>query len=175
MRGRRNPIQKCIIDDCTQLATWKGMCGKHYKRNWRHGDPTIALVNFSVRECSVSDCHRQATNKEYCAMHATRMRRYGRLHVIKVPYGLGRTVNGAGYVQVTLDNGKRVYEHILCAEHALGKKLPSKAVVHHMNNLHWDNYTPFNLIVCPGQAYHLLLHKRAREYDLFGKCSREET
>lgn len=61
-------------------------------------------------------------------------------------------------------------EHILVAEKALGKKLPVDAVVHHMNKDPADNFTPFNLIVCPDQAYHMLIHRRMRDYEMFGKC-----
>lgn len=58
--------------------------------------------------------------------------------------------------------GRRVYEHIYLAEKALGKPLPKGAIVHHMNENPADNFTPFNLVICPDQAYHLLLHRRAK-------------
>lgn len=45
---------------------------------------------------------------------------------------------------------------------ALGKSLPTKAVVHHMNEDKLDN-RPENLVICPDQAYHMLLHKLLRE------------
>ncbi len=54
-----------------------------------------------------------------------------------------------------------VYEHILIAEQALGKYLPGGAVVHHVNGIKTDN-KPSNLVICPDQAYHLLLHQRQR-------------
>lgn len=46
-------------------------------------------------------------------------------------------------------------------ERALGHRLPLGAVVHH-----WDenpgNNNPANLLVCPNQAYHMIIHGRMR-------------
>lgn len=72
------------------------------------------------------------------------------------------TISMKGYVVVII-NGQSFLEHRLLAEKALGKKLPEGACVHHMNEKPWDNYTPFNLVVCPNDEYHKLLHKRAKE------------
>jgi hypothetical protein len=55
--------------------------------------------------------------------------------------------------------GKR--QHVLVAERALGKSLPQGAVVHHANEIRNDN-RPENLVVCPDERYHNLLHKRMR-------------
>ena len=54
-----------------------------------------------------------------------------------------------------------VQEHILVAERAMGKPLPTKAVVHHMDG-NRSNNDPKNLVVCQDQAYHLILHRRMR-------------
>lgn len=65
-----------------------------------------------------------------------------------------------GYVQVMV-NGIYIAEHILLAERALGRKLPPGAQVHHVNEIQNDN-KPGNLVLCEDQAYHRLLHRRAR-------------
>lgn len=68
-----------------------------------------------------------------------------------------------GYV-IIKKNGIKQYEHIILAEKALGRKLPKGAQVHHMNETPWDNFTSFNLVICPSQSYHRLLHERMKQY-----------
>jgi len=62
------------------------------------------------------------------------------------------------------DKRRRVYQHILMVEDALGKLLLLKAVVHHIdgNRQHNENN---NFVVCENQGYHLLLHRRQRAYE----------
>ena len=60
-------------------------------------------------------------------------------------------------------NGERKYEHRLRAEKALGKPLPAKAIVHHHRG------TMPTLVICPDQAYHLLIHARMRGYYVTAK------
>jgi HNH endonuclease len=57
-------------------------------------------------------------------------------------------------------DGRRRLMHVLLAEKALGRSLPAKAHVHHVNGNPGDNTTPWNLVVCPDAAYHKLLHMR---------------
>ena len=52
-----------------------------------------------------------------------------------------------------------VLEHILLAEKALGKPLPSGAQIHHVNMDMTDNSSG-NLVVCQDASYHKLLHVR---------------
>lgn len=63
--------------------------------------------------------------------------------------------------------GKTKLEHVLVAERALGKPLPPGAQVHH-----WDrdrrNNSPTNLVICPDQAYHRLIHRRMAAMDACG-------
>jgi hypothetical protein len=49
--------------------------------------------------------------------------------------------------------------HRLRAERALGKPLPPNAIVHHADGSQRDDAS---LVICQDQAYHLLLHVRAR-------------
>lgn len=136
----------------------------HYKRQWRHGNPHTTLVVHNLPEgiCYVDGCDNQIGRSDgLCEMHAQRMVRYGRLHNVMNSKGEGGQ-DSNGYFVITV-NGRRVLEHIYKAEQALGKPLPEGAVVHHVNGVKHDNDTPFNLVICPDQAYHLLLHRRAKE------------
>ena len=66
-----------------------------------------------------------------------------------------------GYIMVK-QNGELIYEHRILAERALGKPLPKGSVVHHTGAPD-DNHGYCKLIICPNQAYHLLLHRRMKE------------
>lgn len=61
----------------------------------------------------------------------------------------------------------RLLEHIVVAETALGKRLPLKAQVHHVDGDGKNNH-PSNLVVCEDQGYHNLLHRRMRGLEAFG-------
>lgn len=97
-------------------------------------------------------------------MHHHRITRNGSHDITKrQPNGAGH-ITDRGYVRVwDWDKNRHTYEHILIAEKALGRKLPEGAQVHHVNNKHWDNDTPWNLVICPSDEYHKLLHQRSKE------------
>jgi HNH endonuclease len=85
----------------------------------------------------------------------------------------GRHAMESGYIRVWrpqhphADVNGYVYEHVLVACQALGKALPPKAEVHHVNGRRADN-APQNLVICPDNAYHTLLHVRAEAYRACG-------
>ena len=102
-------------------------------------------------------------------MHYKRFMRYGdATKTTKAKDGEGH-VRSDGNRVFTM-NGKVEYEHLLLAQKALGRQIPKGVVVHHMNEINHDNHTPFNLVICPDQAYHRLLHKRANEMKKHGRC-----
>ena len=55
--------------------------------------------------------------------------------------------------------GKLMMLHRARAIKALGKPLPPKAIVHHVDDSNPDD-SP--LVICQDQAYHLMLHRRLR-------------
>lgn len=61
------------------------------------------------------------------------------------------------------DNRGYVREHILVAEKALGKPLPHKAVIHHIDGDGLNNQN-HNLVICQNNKYHLLIEQRTRAY-----------
>lgn len=66
------------------------------------------------------------------------------------------SIHTAGYIVI---NSK--LEHITIAEQALGKKLPRGALVHHADQNKQNNERS-NLVICPNESYHKLLHLRLK-------------
>ena len=73
------------------------------------------------------------------------------------------------YRQTEVKN-RPLTEHVLVAERVLGRRLPKGAVVHH-----WDynghNNSPNNLLICPSQSYHMMIHMRQRSYEEGGNAN----
>ena len=83
----------------------------------------------------------------------------------------GITHDSRGYLQVSAGKDAKKRLHVLRAEKALGHPLPKGAVVHHVDG---DVGNPnARLVICQDQAYHLLLHRRARELQRRKECSNQ--
>jgi len=92
-----------------------------------------------------------------CAAHYEKHRKYG-----DATAGYRRRPNRAGCVRpdgYLVVNDK--LEHIRVAESVLGKPLPIGAMVHHIDENRLNNARD-NLVICPSQTYHMLLHARMR-------------
>lgn len=81
----------------------------------------------------------------------------------------GRPFVAEGYVFVR-DGDRRIQEHRLIAQRVLGRPLPGRAVVHHVDEDRGNNANT-NLVICEDQAYHGLLHRRTRAYVACGQPS----
>ena len=78
-----------------------------------------------------------------------------------------------GYIVVPIKNHPRsskegyIKECVLIAEKALGKYLPSNAIIHHLDG-NPSNDQNNNLVICGNQAYHSFIHQRKRAKDACG-------
>lgn len=155
---------KCSVEDCENESKYAGLCGMHYKRRWRHGDPLKTETpgrGFERIQCIAEEgCDKESTySNGLCENHYQMYRVYGRTS--KIIRRGESYVDSNGYVRITV-NGRMKYEHIHLAENALGRPLPEGVVVHHTQAKD-DNHGYCKLVICPNQAYHILLHKRMKE------------
>jgi hypothetical protein len=112
--------------------------------------------------CSIDGCGKPVAARGWCHAHYKKWQLHGSPHHGKSyerSKGEG-TITYSGYVAVTHEGRKR-QQHILVAEAALGKPLPAGAVVHHLDHNPTNN-DPLNLLICPDQAYHQLIHQREK-------------
>ncbi len=79
------------------------------------------------------------------------------------------TLDDKGYVWMYKKGNKKIQEHTLLVERALGKSLPAEAEIHHLDG-NPSNNNPTNLVICPNRAYHMLLHQRMRALEMCGKA-----
>jgi len=89
----------------------------------------------------------------------------------------GKTIHTKGYVLVkapnhprAVCNGGYVFEHDLIAEKILGRHLRGSECVHHVD-LNPGNNEPGNLVICPDNTYHKLLHVRTRAFSVCGNAN----
>jgi hypothetical protein len=114
--------------------------------------------------CSIEGCGKTVFGHGWCNMHYARMRKYGHMERVARKQGAGWIAHG---YRLHSRASKVCPEHVMVAEKALGRPLPKGAVVHHVNEIRADN-RGCNLVICPNQAYHALLHRRMRAYDACG-------
>jgi hypothetical protein len=154
----------CSVENCGGPVMALGFCAKHYHKNWKYGDPLAGRTYHPKKQiCSAVGCHDKAKSLGFCIKHYTRMRKYGNTEtVLKGDRGKGYTRKD-GYLVLT--GGRRasqkILAHVMAAEKAVGGPLPEGAVVHHVDG-NPSNNANSNLVVCPDQAYHILLHVRTR-------------
>ena len=70
---------ECAVDDCSSPASCRGMCGMHYMRDRRYGDPLHSVRQYVQQgaECAHEDCGRKPKRRGLCEKHAKRQVKYG--------------------------------------------------------------------------------------------------
>lgn len=133
------------------------LCGAHYNRLKRHGDPPrggeLRAVEPKHRKCIVEGCGRPHNAKGYCFTHYQRLRLRGDVFAdepIKERAEGEKWTDPNGYVVFTdhghpaADSYGRVLEHRAVMVEKLGRKLLPGENVHHINGIRDDN-RPENL------------------------------
>lgn len=65
----------CTVDGCERENNARQMCGPHYKRWQKYGDPMGAAQRRTA--CSVEGCGRPWRSRDWCQMHYQRWSRHG--------------------------------------------------------------------------------------------------
>lgn len=117
---------------------------------------------MTVRVCAIAGCGRVHYGRSWCAKHYQKWLKHGDPLATK-PLGQParpRDTLRSPYKQIKHESGES-REHRVIAERALGKPLPPRACVHHVNHDGMENRGS-NLVICEDTKYHSLLHQRER-------------
>jgi len=85
-------------------------------------------------------------------------------------------IDSSGYVTFSIGNQNQYHVHRYVAEKALGRKLTGRESVHHIDG-NKQNNNPANLVICPNDSYHSMLHARTDSLldgynpDIYGYCT----
>jgi len=116
-----------------------------------------------MKTCSINNCESKIKAVGLCSKHYQRQANHGDPLLTKIREPRTGTIRKDGYLYYQFKEGAGL-AHVLIAEKALGKKLPPGAVVHHADGNPSNNKNS-NLVICPSQAYHMLIHARTRAYE----------
>lgn len=69
-----NQLLPCVIEGCEQFRHAKGLCGTHYERMRKWGDPSVRKKGapqgrVAVVRCGITWCHREMSKRGLCHTH----------------------------------------------------------------------------------------------------------
>lgn len=122
-----------------------------------------------MSNCNIPGCDGSVVARGWCGKHYSAWRSHGD-PLSGRSYAKRGTANKGSTYKAKIEDRKQRFEHVLVAERAIGKRLPAGAIVHHVDENPRNNANS-NLVICPDQKYHMLLHKRARAIDACGNAN----
>lgn len=120
--------------------------------------------------CCVEGCGSSVLARGMCGAHYKKWQTKG-----DPLAGKNRAKNGSGYIDQhgyhrRYADGKEKPEHVRIAEAVLGRPLPIGAQIHHIDKQRANNSNS-NLVICPSDYYHKLLHMRLRALEECGNAN----
>ena len=85
--AKRKVVGSCKVDDCDSAVVKKGMCNRHYMRQYRGLalEGPFRVSDYGDQQCAQNGCERGAKGGAYgyCQMHYHRLFRHGDPSVVK--------------------------------------------------------------------------------------------
>jgi hypothetical protein len=129
-----------------------------------------------MKICAIDGCGGKHEAKGFCNKHYLKKLLHGDALAgrSRANNGVGSVSKSTGYVAVGV-NGTIKLQHRNIVESVLGFTLPPKSEVHHIDGNRTNNSND-NLVVCPNNQYHQLIHRRMEALEACGnanfrKCS----
>ena len=71
----------CTFDGCQNRLLARGLCGKHYRRWSKHGDPAVGGHPERPDVCTAEGCDRDPISKGLCGKHYQRLKKTETTHL----------------------------------------------------------------------------------------------
>ena len=70
-------MRRCTVDGCEGKHHGKGLCGTHYERFLKHGDPLCGARQKCPDTCTIEGCGRKHRARGFCCKHYDAHRNHG--------------------------------------------------------------------------------------------------
>jgi hypothetical protein len=126
-------------------------------------------MSMPAKQCSIDGCEKKHKSRGFCKIHYERFMRNGVPELTRRESGSG-SIDKDGYLLVSVDS-KSFRAHRLIAEERTGVKIVPPIIVHHVDGDKLNN-DPSNLVICPNESYHRMIHRRQRALESCGDANK---